>query len=47
MGQAKPSLRSQRLRLINHQGDALRLGMNWTEEDLAKPLAMVQSRHLA
>jgi len=25
------TLRSQRLRLINHQGDALRLGMNWTE----------------
>lgn len=36
MGQAKPSLRSQRLRLVNHQGDALRLGMNWTEEDLGK-----------
>jgi dihydroxy-acid dehydratase len=30
-------LRSQRLRLVNHQGDALRLGMNWTEEDLGKP----------
>jgi hypothetical protein len=28
-------LRSQRLRQVNHQGDALRLGMNWTEEDLA------------
>jgi hypothetical protein len=41
MGQAKPSLRSQRLRLINHQGDALRLGMNWTEEDLAKPQVLV------
>ena len=27
----RPTLRSQRLRLINHQGDALRLGMNWTE----------------
>jgi len=24
----RPILRSQRLRLINHQGDALRLGMN-------------------
>ena len=47
MEQAGPLLRSQRLRMLNHQGDALRLGMNWTEEDLAKPLAMVQSRHLA
>jgi hypothetical protein len=27
MGQAKPSLRSQRLRLVNPQGDALRLGL--------------------
>jgi len=33
----RPILRSQRLRLLNHQGDALRLGMNWTEEDLGKP----------
>jgi dihydroxy-acid dehydratase len=33
--QTRPILRSQRLRLVNHQGDALRLGMNWTEEDLA------------
>jgi len=40
MGQAEPPLRSQRLRLVNHQGDALRLGMNWTEEDLAKPQVM-------
>src|SRR3712207_8391471 len=32
-----PELRSQRLRRVNHQGDALRLGMNWTEEDLGKP----------
>ncbi len=30
----RESLRSQRLRRVNHQGDALRLGMNWTEEDL-------------
>jgi hypothetical protein len=36
-------LHSQRLRLINHQGDALRLGMNWTEEDLGKPRALVDS----
>ena len=27
-------LRSQRLREVNFQGAALRLGMNWTEEDL-------------
>jgi dihydroxy-acid dehydratase len=36
-------LRSQRLRRVNHQGDALRLGMNWTEEDLAKPQVLVES----
>ena len=35
----RPPLRSQRLRLVNHQGDALRLGMNWTKEDLGKPQA--------
>jgi hypothetical protein len=29
-------LRSQRLREVNFQGDALRLGMNWTEDDLRK-----------
>ncbi|HEY2508305.1 MAG TPA: dihydroxy-acid dehydratase [Streptosporangiaceae bacterium] len=40
---ARPILRSQRLRMINHQGDALRLGMNWTEEDLAKPQVLVDS----
>ncbi len=41
---AAPSrLRSQRLRLVNHQGDALRLGMNWTEEDLGKPQVLVDS----
>src|SRR5215472_3695582 len=38
-------LRSQRLRTVNHQGDALRLGMNWTEEDLAKPQVLVESAH--
>jgi dihydroxy-acid dehydratase len=38
-----PRLRSQRLRWVNHQGDALRLGMNWTEEDLAKPQVLVES----
>jgi dihydroxy-acid dehydratase len=38
-----PKLRSQRLRMVNHQGDALRLGMNWTEEDLGKPQVLVDS----
>jgi dihydroxy-acid dehydratase len=41
--QTRPILRSQRLRLVNHQGDALRLGMNWTEEDLGKPQVLVDS----
>jgi hypothetical protein len=41
MGPAGPLLRSQRLRMVNHQGDALRLGMNWTEEDLGKPQVLV------
>ncbi len=40
-----PQLRSQRLRLVNHQGDALRLGMNWTEEDLGKPQVLVDSAY--
>lgn len=43
MTEARPSLRSQRLRLVNHQGDALRLGMNWTEEDLGKAQVLVES----
>src|SRR5262245_60100267 len=38
-------LRSQRLRMVNHQGDALRLGMNWTEEDLGKPQVPVDSAY--
>src|SRR6516162_11447134 len=42
---SRPILRSQRLRLINHQGDALRLGMNWTEEDLGKPQVLVDSAY--
>jgi dihydroxy-acid dehydratase len=42
---ARPILRSQRLRMINHQGDALRLGMNWTEEDLGKPQVLVDSAY--
>ena len=42
---SRPILRSQRLRLVNHQGDALRLGMNWTEEDLGKPQILVDSAY--
>jgi dihydroxy-acid dehydratase len=38
-------LRSQRLRAVNYQGDALRLGMNWTEEDLGKPQVLVDSAY--
>jgi dihydroxy-acid dehydratase len=45
MTQSRGQLRSQRLRLINHQGDALRLGMNWTEEDLGKPQVLVDSAY--
>ena len=43
MARKKQQLRSQELRTHNHQGDALRLGMNWTEEDLAKPQVLVES----
>jgi dihydroxy-acid dehydratase len=43
--QTRPMLRSQRLRMVNHQGDALRLGMNWTEEDLGKPQVLVDSAY--
>jgi dihydroxy-acid dehydratase len=35
--QSRAQLRSQRLRLINHQGDALRLGMNWTDGAVRGP----------
>jgi dihydroxy-acid dehydratase len=45
MGQTGPQLRSQRLRMVNHQGDALRLGMNWTEEDLGKPQVLIDSAY--
>src|SRR5438105_3329235 len=38
-------LRSQRLRSVNYQGDALRLGMNWTEEDLDKPQVLVDNAY--
>jgi dihydroxy-acid dehydratase len=38
-------LRSQQLRQVNFQGDALRLGMNWTEDDLRKPQVLVESAY--
>jgi dihydroxy-acid dehydratase len=38
-------LKSQRLRDVNFQGDALRMGMNWTEEDLGKPQILVDSAY--
>jgi dihydroxy-acid dehydratase len=41
----RKGLRSQRLREINFQGDALRLGMNWTEDDLRKPQVLVESSY--
>src|SRR5262245_32892861 len=43
MDNQERQLRSQDLRTHNHQGDALRLGMNWTEEELAKPQVLVES----
>jgi dihydroxy-acid dehydratase len=39
------NLRSQKLRGVNFQGDSLRMGMNWTEEDLAKPQILVDSAY--
>ncbi len=45
MASDSSALRSQRLRQVNHQGDALRLGMNWTEEDLGKPQVLVESAY--
>lgn len=45
MSAVPAQLRSQRLRLINRQGDALRLGMNWTEEDLGKPQILIDSAY--
>jgi hypothetical protein len=38
-------LRSRRLRQVNFQGDALRLGMNWTEDDLREPQVLVESAY--
>src|SRR5215472_2384324 len=43
MARDKRRLRSQELRTHNHQGDALRLGMNWTEEDPSKPQELMES----
>lgn len=37
------ALRSQETRRISFEGDALRLSMNWTREDLAKPQVLVES----
>jgi dihydroxy-acid dehydratase len=45
MSSDRTQLRSQRLRNVNFQGDALRLGMNWTEEDLSKPQVLVDSAY--
>ncbi|HEX2909255.1 MAG TPA: dihydroxy-acid dehydratase [Chloroflexia bacterium] len=39
----KRTLRSQQIRLINRQGDALRLGMGWSVDDLGKPQILVES----
>ncbi len=39
----KKVLRSQQIRLINRQGDALRLGMGWSVNDLGKPQILVES----
>jgi len=38
----RKQLRSQRLREVNFQGDALRLGMNWTEEDSEESMRTVR-----
>jgi dihydroxy-acid dehydratase len=39
------NLHSQQLRRVNFQGDALRMGMDWTEEDLAKPQILIDSAY--
>src|SRR4029078_2748654 len=41
----RSKLHSQHLRDVNFQGDALRMGMNWTEEDLGKPQILVDSAY--
>ncbi|HEX3481576.1 MAG TPA: dihydroxy-acid dehydratase [Kofleriaceae bacterium] len=45
MSSDRNKLHSQHLRTINFQGDALRMGMNWTEEDLAKPQILLDSAY--
>jgi dihydroxy-acid dehydratase len=45
MTTSRPLPRSQRLRLVSHQGDAPRLGMNWTEEGLGKPRVLVDGAY--
>ena len=37
------TLRSQELRDLTRQGDALRMGMDWTVDDLGKPQVLVES----
>ncbi len=36
-------LRSQKLRIVNRQGDALRMGMGWSVDDLSRPQILVES----
>ncbi|MCL4545269.1 MAG: dihydroxy-acid dehydratase [Chloroflexi bacterium] len=36
-------LRSQRLRSVNRQGDALRMAMDWDVDDLSKPQVLVET----
>jgi len=45
MTKSAGELRSQKLRKVNFQGDALRMGMNWTEEDLGKAQILVDSAY--
>jgi dihydroxy-acid dehydratase len=45
MASDRDKLHSQHLRTVNFQGDALRMGMNWTEEDLAKPQILIDSAY--
>ena len=45
MTASRAQLRSLRPCLINRQGDALRLGMDWAEEDLGKPQVLVDGAY--
>ena len=45
MPRDKQQLRRQRLREVNFQGDTLRTGMDWTDEDLGKPQVPVDSAY--